>query len=81
MSDDKNRVSGWLQRHSELVWYALGVVFFIYGITALVNLTRGIAGPDSSNWISTFGGFIAGIAGVILGLRTAKDKREHPEDE
>jgi hypothetical protein len=82
MTDDHDhRISGWLQRHSELVWYALGIVFFVYGISALFNLLRGVPGPDDSNWISTFGGFIAAVAGLVIGLRASRDKREHPEDD
>lgn len=68
--------SAWLQRRADLVWYALGIVFVIYGATALVNLTRGVPGPDDSNIISTFGGFIAGIAALIVGWRTARDHRD-----
>lgn len=77
----EGRVSGWLQRHADLVWYALGVVFLIYGITALVHLVQGVAGPDDSNVISTVGGFAAGIAGIVVGRRTARDRREHPDEE
>ncbi|PZF60940.1 hypothetical protein DEI92_04740 [Curtobacterium sp. MCBD17_034] len=79
--EDESRISGWLQRHADLVWYALGVVFVVDGISALVNLVRGVPGPDDSNVISTFGGFIAGIAALVVGLRTARDHREHPDDE
>jgi hypothetical protein len=68
-------LSAWLQRRSDLVWFALAIVFVIYGATALVNLTRGTLGPDDSNIISTFGGFIAGIAALIIGIRTARDHR------
>jgi hypothetical protein len=79
--DAEPRISGWLQRRADLVWYALGVVFVLYGVTALVHLVGGVRGPDDANVISTFGGFIAGIAALVVGLRTARDDRDAPEDD
>ena len=77
----ESKISDWLQRHAELVWYGLGIVFVIYGISALVNLTHGTPGPDDANVISTFGGFIAGVAAAIIGFRTAREKRNSPDDD
>jgi hypothetical protein len=82
MDDEREgRISGWIHRHAELVWYALAIVFVIYGATALVNLSRGVVGPDHSNLISTFGGIIAGTAAAIIGWRTARDKKRADDDE
>jgi hypothetical protein len=69
------RVSGWVHRHTELVWGALAIVFLIYAGTAFFNLQRGVVGPDDSNIIGVFGGVIAAIAGAILCATTVARKR------
>jgi hypothetical protein len=80
VGDEKEpRFAGWVHRHTELVWAALGVVFVIYGISALVNVTQGVLGIDYANVISTFGGFIAAIVAGILALRTRREKRNSPD--
>lgn len=80
MNDEKEpRFAGWVHRHTELVWAALAVVFVIYAISALVNVSRGVVGVDYANVISTFGGFIAAIAAGVFAVRTRREKRNSPD--
>lgn len=80
-ADDERQpgFAGWAHRHTELVWAALAVVFVIYAVSALVNVTRGVLGTDYSNVISTFGGFIAAIVAAVLAVRTRREKRSSPD--
>jgi hypothetical protein len=75
-NDEKQgRFAGWLHTHTEWVWGALAVVFLIYAATSVVNLNRGVLGPDDSNVIGVIGGLLATIAGVILCVTTIVRKR------
>lgn len=73
--ESEPRISGWLQRHMEIVFLALFVVFLGYAASAYLDLTRGQLGPDDANVIGVFGGIAAAIAAGICCTVTIVRKR------
>ncbi|GAA4667146.1 hypothetical protein [Frondihabitans cladoniiphilus] len=81
MEDDDPRVLGWVHRHTALLWAIIGVIFLVYGISAISQVSRGVVGPDHSNVISSFGGIIAAIVCGILALRWRAERRRSNDND
>jgi hypothetical protein len=79
--DDEPRVLGWVHRHTELLWAVIGLVFLLYGISAFVQLQRGVVGVDYANVISSVGGVVAAIVAGILAIRGVVERRRSGDDE
>jgi Zn-dependent protease with chaperone function len=83
MEDDDQdpRVLGWVHRHTELLWALIGVVFLVYGASAIVQWHNGVLGTDYANVISSVGGIVAAIAAGILALRGLRERRRAGDDD